>query len=86
MGEIYHRARTVLIWLGPEGRGGDHVMEILRSLKIDDVVTNKDMVITDPKVRDDLVLLLQKEWWSRIWVLQEVAMAKEDPMVGCGHI
>ncbi|KAL9039854.1 MAG: hypothetical protein Q9214_004707 [Letrouitia sp. 1 TL-2023] len=30
--------------------------------------------------------LFKKSWWSRLWVVQEVIMAKNPPLVGCGRI
>lgn len=29
--------------------------------------------------------LLHRSWWQRIWVVQKVAMAAGDPLVGCGQ-
>ena len=28
--------------------------------------------------------MLQKPWWHRIWVIQELVLAANDPLVGCG--
>jgi hypothetical protein len=29
--------------------------------------------------------LLERPWWSRLWIVQEISVASEDPVVGCGR-
>ena len=29
--------------------------------------------------------ITEMAWWSRVWVVQELAMAKAEPIVMCGH-
>ena len=85
MGEIYRRASRVLIWLGPKGHGGDYAMETLSSLSLENIKHTNE-AITNSRFWDDMLVLLRREWLSRVWVLQEVVMAVNDPLIGCGHI
>jgi hypothetical protein len=77
MRDIFSNASKVLVWLG-----------------ISDGDTNSAMTFfrLPQKTRDDsqkpmpgLLKLYRNAWWSRMWVVQEVFVAREDPVVCCGH-
>ena len=85
MGEIYHFAVQVNIWLGPATPDSAMGMDVLEYLAGG----------TDPKSRPpwqenppSLVLaglkdIMSREWWSRTWTVQEIALAKRIRVV-CG--
>ncbi|KAN0077633.1 Heterokaryon incompatibility protein (HET) domain containing protein [Elaphomyces granulatus] len=76
MWEIYRNATRVCIWLG-EGKKSSYdamrfITEIVDS-ESDDIFRDKGRI---PRWRD-LADLMRNDWFSRRWVVQEVALAKE---------
>ena len=73
MRTIFHAAGKVIVWLG----GGDdesmYAMDWLKSVPKDAIFEHKTVW-----------QLLQRPWWTRIWVLQEVAAARNEPIIRCG--
>ncbi|KAK0654932.1 heterokaryon incompatibility protein-domain-containing protein [Cercophora newfieldiana] len=65
MQHIYSAARFVLAWLGPPTGDGDEAVEWIRS------VTPLGMV-DSPWL--DVILLLEKPLFRRIWVVQEIVL------------
>lgn len=71
MGEIYRAAKKVLIWLGSEE---DHVKSadtfaLIRRL-------SSDYKLKDQYERNSVTHLLDMPWFSRRWIIQEVALAR----------
>ncbi|PVH79337.1 HET-domain-containing protein [Cadophora sp. DSE1049] len=84
MKNIYQLASSVVIWLGgplPIRHGTkDWIRHVLRP----DYTTNGDLM--DKRwnaIIKSLILLLQKPWFLRTWIIQEVALAK-NAVVLCG--
>ncbi|MCJ1378393.1 hypothetical protein MMC17_001491 [Xylographa soralifera] len=86
MREIYRGATRVLVWLGQSAEDSDLAMSLIP--KISTIVLNDIPVhIEDEEKRkawDALLLLFRRPWWTRCWVIQEIAAATSDPLVGCG--
>lgn len=87
MGEIYRRADQVFIWLGTEAEQSNSAMELL-----DAVPLNKDeaalQTFLDATIgRDEswraLRHLFERDYWRRVWVLQEVLLSRKA-FVLCG--
>ncbi|RSL56416.1 hypothetical protein CEP54_008864 [Fusarium duplospermum] len=87
MRDIYASAERVVIWIGEEGDGSDDVFDALP------VITGQQG--TDDQAAERLSLMHEcssffvsvssrRPWFSRTWILQELAMAKHDPLVVCG--
>lgn len=89
MSLIYGRATTVAIWLGPNY---DDNMRASRLLKAISEHADSDQriksLITNKSKRQDfvaLVSLFEREYWKRLWVVQEVYMPKPERItVHCG--
>ena len=85
MAQIYRQALRVRIWLGKAGPQNEKLMEIL-SGKVD--ITD-DAILSSSRGRVDamsfslLTILLNRPWWTRLWVLQEVVLAREAHLY-CG--
>ncbi|KAI8722725.1 HET domain-containing protein [Fusarium sp. LHS14.1] len=90
MRDIYASAERVVIWIGEEGDGSDAVFDALPVIAGPDEQQGTES-------RDTKRLNLMREcssffisvvdrrpWFSRTWILQELAMAKQDPLVVCG--
>jgi hypothetical protein len=75
MGKIYSSAARVLIWLGPEHKHSDLVMDVLGGGP--NQLSPSDFLYS-------LELLLRRDWFSRVWVAQELGLASHDPFVVCG--
>ena len=93
MEKIYSSARSVIIWIGEEDERTAEVAELLKLLgqRLDTVgggtftfAEGSSQDIQAPKVPwrlapdwDHLRLFLDRPWFTRTWVLQEVALAQE---------
>jgi hypothetical protein len=87
MRSIYQHAARVDVWLGLEKNGSSTAIQLARDLN---TCVSKEEVITlldRPEVKGDLeflVRLFRRQYWWRIWVIQEVSCAK-SAMVYCGE-
>ncbi|PQE20360.1 hypothetical protein CJF30_00001673 [Rutstroemia sp. NJR-2017a BBW] len=79
MAKIYSQARQVIVWLGAEADDSDYAIELIRLAGAGKITRLSD----DHRKRFAITALLQRPWFRRIWVLQEVAAAKHVHMV-CG--
>jgi len=94
MGSIYQHAKSVVVWLGPEENDSDRAMEIVSFLGQQVHTTAHDAWIepapdaggpniggTGPNGPADfeaLVNLFSREWFRRLWVRQEIAIAQRN--------
>jgi hypothetical protein len=89
MGRIYSRASEVLVWLG-EATDKDQIEGVCESLHEiarggnDKSSTSKTWRPTSYQELDSLSSFLNRPWFSRRWVLQEVAM-NTNITVYCGN-
>ena len=81
--EVYRKAARVCIWLGPGDTASDQAMSFVAKVidieKFDEVLNNEKYV----QQWHSLFELLKARWFSRRWVIQELALAK-DATVHCG--
>ncbi|KAK3364667.1 heterokaryon incompatibility protein-domain-containing protein [Lasiosphaeria hispida] len=84
MSRIYTRASEVCIWLGEDNDESktaiDFIHEEIR------VLNNFDKLCSDKKYTEKwraLMILMQREWFSRRWVVQEIALASKAKIY-CG--
>jgi hypothetical protein len=92
MGEIYANARRVLIWVGEDTAGdaeecfaltqetNTFLMEQLSRCKdvadIPFIAHGNGSICADPAKWDMVRHLMDSEWFTRVWVLQEVGLAR----------
>ncbi|KAF2104442.1 HET-domain-containing protein [Rhizodiscina lignyota] len=94
MAKIYTRAKKVFVWLGEEREGDPDDLDVsadggaafrfidtrvLRLRHFDHLVKNEDT----HNDWNNMVELMKREWFSRRWVVQEIALAK-DAVILCG--
>lgn len=88
MGTIYSTAANVAIWLGPADAKGtsNRAMDFIGSMLNQDV----EQKLNDEHTQDehakqwsDLLSLMRRRWFSRRWIIQELALAK-NAEVRCG--
>ena len=90
MGRVYEKASRTLIWLGPAAQSSFSVMQFINQLARrwqEDDLRSSTVEWAVPflsPIFDPLLALLQRSWWSRLWVIQEVLKAREHT-VFCGH-
>lgn len=95
MGDIYFKAARVIVWLGPED--ADSKVGIAHARNILERVGHLDHFHLQPENLKDLGLppykdkrwralgkLLQRPWFSRMWVIQEVVMSS-NAIILCGN-
>ncbi|KIV93523.1 hypothetical protein PV10_04733 [Exophiala mesophila] len=79
MGNIYSQAQEVLIWLGKDGLNTniamDHLARISKA-RLDDTLYDLNKLVS-------LEPILQNEYWSGVWVLQDIILAKQV-QIWCG--
>ena len=83
MAEIYTRADNVCIWSGEGNKQSDMAIEFIpRILNL----SQFDTLINDSKMLEywtALADLMRSTWFSRSWVVQEIAYAREATL-HCG--
>jgi hypothetical protein len=76
MTSIYQDAVEVAIWLGPEADSSNMALELMRGLyQYRDSPAHIRAIIKSPNSRPSfqaLVALFDRDYWSRLWVVQEV--------------
>lgn len=87
MTDIYSNATSVAIWLGPEADNSNLAMQALIDIaaRPDDTERIKKFIIpkTGKEKLSSVVSLFEREYWSRLWPVQEVFNA-EEITVHCG--
>jgi hypothetical protein len=82
MNQIYSRATLVAIWLGPEADDSELAITLLQEIEKGGL-SNQRIRATNNTDSAALLSLLQRDYWSRLWVVQEVYLAREK-RVYCG--
>jgi hypothetical protein len=81
MNQLYSAAERVLVRLGEARDFSDIAMAQLKELaeREETRVNAKPALMS---LIDDC--LMDRDWWGRLWVVQEVVLAKSDPIMICG--
>ncbi|KAK0617728.1 heterokaryon incompatibility protein-domain-containing protein [Immersiella caudata] len=75
MATIYASANRVVVWLGEASKDADGAFQVLCES------ATKEQ--TSPSTPQPVLALLKRPWFRRIWVLQEVAVARQV-LIKCG--
>jgi hypothetical protein len=84
MSRIYTRSTEVCIWLGPDSPDSRLAIEFIRNELVP--LKDFDTICSDRAYAEKwraLMMLMQREWFSRRWVVQEIALASKAT-VYCG--
>ncbi|KAE8306953.1 heterokaryon incompatibility protein-domain-containing protein [Aspergillus transmontanensis] len=90
MRTIYAQAERVIVWLGDATDNGDKALEAIRCLgeaaengdeALEEILCLEEgqdttSILNTSKNYDACLRLLQRDWFNRIWVLQEVGVAR----------
>jgi hypothetical protein len=86
MARIYHCASRVIVYLGESANDSDSAIDWIREI---DEPAEQPWLLKDssrplpPTDKSALQLLFQRPWFNRMWVLQEISLAK-TAIVICG--
>ncbi|THY24143.1 HET-domain-containing protein [Aureobasidium pullulans] len=83
MSIIFNSATAVRVWLGPNDADSELAFDFVRRCLASDVF---DRAMRDPHVSKDikaLVSLMKRPWFSRRWIVQEIAVARKATL-HCG--
>lgn len=95
MRDIYSSADRVIIWLGDADEDSDIVLDTVPLLATEGIRPKNENDMNEAE-RKELIdrhqrcgnfffgLVDRRPWFSRVWILQELALAKRDPLVVCG--
>lgn len=79
MGSIYAAATNTVIYLGESDPYSDRAMEALRD------VSSLYTLTYDETIKNCIVSsILSRTWFTRVWVLQELALS-QNPIIQCGQ-
>ncbi|KAK8127082.1 heterokaryon incompatibility protein-domain-containing protein [Apiospora kogelbergensis] len=88
MTSIYSSASSVAIWLGPEADNSNNAVRYLQDVaKKADSPKEISMLIRSGHENGRLaavVSLFARNYWQRLWIVQEVLSSSGDPVVYCG--
>lgn len=91
MKDIYAKAQSVAVWLGPEREASGLAMRLLSHVahRGDSPVYIKELIASKARRRefDAVVRVFEREYWQRLWVVQEISNAKSvDVYCGTAHL
>lgn len=86
MREIYGRARAVIVWLGREEKMDRIAVQTMRHLCRNPCVENTLQLPEDLLLHGwpALFAFMQKPYWNRSWIIQELAMNNNSTLILCG--
>jgi hypothetical protein len=88
MATIYKAATSVVIWLGPEDDDSSMAMDFLRGIadRGENPESISRAIYSEARRRDfdAVVALYEREYWDRLWIVQEVLNA-QSVTVYCGR-
>ena len=81
MKDIYKGASRVLVWLGESDMDIRKAITFLEQRTMFQLLTRDEL---EP-FTSGLTKIFNRPWWSRMWVVQEVLVADQPPLLGCGR-
>ncbi|KAL2107962.1 hypothetical protein VUR80DRAFT_4457 [Thermomyces stellatus] len=79
MKDIYSRAQSVAVWLGPEGDASGLAMRLLNHIahRGDSPAYIRELIGSKSRRRefDAVVRVFERDYWTRLWIVQEIANA-----------
>ncbi|CZR63673.1 related to heterokaryon incompatibility protein het-6 [Phialocephala subalpina] len=80
MRAIYQHATNVAVWIGLENNNSGGALQLARDLNACTSREEITALVSDPFKKPDLeamVILFRRQYWWRIWVIQEVSSARQ---------
>ena len=90
MSVIYQNASCVIIWLGPSSEEPDRAVALLKGMgeegmKTGGAATSLSTGALSPDLLQSIYDLLNRRYWKRLCMLQDVSLDLTEPMVRCGY-
>lgn len=84
MGSIYRNALSVVVWLGAAADDSGWAIHTMHTILVDDNLNpfTSDKHV-DPRSRDSVKHFFARPYWSRMWIIQELNLARTR-RVFCG--
>ncbi|KAK4172944.1 heterokaryon incompatibility protein-domain-containing protein [Triangularia setosa] len=84
MASIYNSASNVCVWLGEDAFGAQRAFDLVKKImdfkSFDEIVDDRN-----PEVAwAELVSIMKANWFSRRWIIQEIALSREAS-IHCGR-
>ncbi|KAM0802336.1 heterokaryon incompatibility protein-domain-containing protein [Usnea florida] len=83
MGHIYASATRTIVWLGEKSADSDVAMDFIGSLQQGTLDHQDDDSQIGPTCWRAVNELMERKWWTRIWVVQEALMSRRV-IIQCG--
>lgn len=84
MKSIFQLATAVVIWLGEESDDSNLAMDLIADIhKVG--ADNFKTSLEDARSWESLRKFYRRSWFSRVWVIQEIAVSHSSPKVGAGN-
>ena len=91
MKDIYHRADSVIVWVGNPRNGSDAVMGLLSDIEYSrrpaQIKIRKPWTPSRADLLEyehDIRAFINRSYWRRVWVIQEIALGSRA-LILCGH-
>jgi hypothetical protein len=93
MQAIYTRASRVIVWLGDSTSGTAYVFDLAQGIDAADMDIEKENLLWSEKTasrrwrtdRREVHHILDHDWWTRVWIIQEVVSGSDVTMRRGGH-
>jgi hypothetical protein len=91
---IYKLARNVVVWLGPEANDSGRAMDLIHSLSEACILGKAKSLGVALRQNPELLgkgawlalsLLLDRPYWHRMWIIQELSMGGRKAPLLCGR-
>lgn len=86
MKKIYSTARSVVVWLGPTSPDDEIALRVMNAIYRDD--TRNGWLMIPLEFGADhwraLCAFMGKSYWSRLWIIQELAANQRSTLFSCG--
>lgn len=84
MGDIFASATRTMVWLGEKSADSDVAMDFIGSLRQWTPIQLDSGSDADQIILRAVTDLMRRNWWTRIWVVQEALMSRRA-VVQCGE-
>lgn len=90
MGRIYRQASRVLPWIGEGDKYSDYALDRMNDATFRALCSELETSSRTPNLDEVRVKIImdrnieKRRYWKRVWTVQEVVLATEDPIIVCG--
>ena len=92
MKSIYSQAESVVIWLGDAAHRSNEAIDLINAVAAGWAggpeslrkCLRETFAVRGPKLWDALSDLIMRDYWSRLWIIQEMVLGGKDSIIICG--